>query len=223
MSEFNDNNWKWISPHLNDDYTIVVETGTFIGDTAEYFSRHFKEVHTIELDRGLFTVVSNKFINYPNVFCYLGDSASILSSGGLIDDLNNKKDANVFFFLDAHWSGDDTVDWANSKWTGVSSWARGKNTAHRGNAATPTAVEQQPLEEEIIHIYNKFKNECVICVDDWNNIGEDGLGVKNNEFMGEDWSNIDFNKIKENIKDRLLEEPIVIIDENKLIIKLKKM
>jgi len=65
------------------------------------------------------------------------------------------------------------------------------------------------LEEEIMHIYNMFKNECIIMVDDWDRIGEDGIGLKNNQFDGEDWSHINFNKIQENIKDRLIGGPII--------------
>jgi len=188
-------------------YPIAVETGTFIGNTTSQLAKHFKEVHTIELDKGIFEQVSESLKQTPNVSCYCGDSSHILKSE-LIDKLNHKNE-KVFFFLDAHWSGDDSVDWENSKFKGVSSWARGKNTAHRGSGTTPTGNEQNPLEEEIMHIYNMLENECFIMVDDWDNIGRDGVGLKNPRFCGEDWSHINFNKIKENIKDRLIGEPFV--------------
>jgi len=194
-------------PSISKEYPIMVETGTFIGSTSFQLAKLFKEVHTIELDQGLFEQASEFLKPTSNVFCYCGDSSHVLKNE-LIDKLNYKNE-KVFFFLDAHWSGDDSVDWQKSEFKGVRSLARGANTAHRGNAINPTPEEQNPLEEEIMHIYNMFKNECIIMVDDWDRIGEDGIGLKNNQFEGEDWSHIDFNKIQENIKYRLIGEPII--------------
>ena len=219
-SEFDDEKWRRILPYIGEDYTTAVETGTYLGATTKYLATQFNKVHTIELDEGLFNEVEKSFKNNKNIKCHLGDSSTILREK-IIDELNNSEyDKKVFFFLDAHWSGDDNVDWENSKWKGAYSYARGKNTAHRGNTLLPTAVEQVPLEEEIMNIYNNFQNECLICVDDWDKIGKDGIGKKNAEFVGEDWSNINFNIIKDKIKDRLIGDPFMI-DNYKLIIKLK--
>ena len=221
-SEFEDGNWGEILPYIGEDYTTAVETGTYLGDTTKFLMRHFNKIHTIELDEGLFKVAERRFKNNKNVVCHLGDSSKILD-GGLINELNlSTEDKKVFFFLDAHWSGDDNVDWENSEWKGGWSYARGRNTAHRGDDLIPNAVEQVPLEEEIMHIYNNFKNECLICVDDWDKIGRDGVGKINEKFIGEDWSNINFNLIKKQIKDRLMEKPFEI-GNNKLLIKLKKI
>ena len=220
-SEFDDEKWRRILPYIGKDYTTAVETGTYLGATTKYLITQFNKVHTIELDEGLYNVVSKSFKNNPNIECYLGDSANVLKNH-LINKLNTStEDKKVFFFLDAHWSGDDNVDWENSKWKGANSWERGKNTAHRGeDNVMPTAIEQVPLEEEIMHIYNNFENECLICVDDWDKIGIDGIGKKNAEFVGEDWSNINFNNIKDKIKDRLVGDPFMI-DEYKMVIKFK--
>jgi len=219
-SEFDDEKWRRILPYIGKDYTTAVETGTYLGATTKYLATQFNRVHTIELDEGLFKEVEKSFKNNKNIKCHLGDSSTVLREK-IIDELNNSEyDKKVFFFLDAHWSGDDNVDWENSKWKGAYSYARGKNTAHRGNTSLPNAVEQVPLEEEIMHIYNNFKNECLICVDDWDKIDKDGIGKKNAEFVGEDWSNINFNIIKDKIKDRLVGNPFMI-DNYKLMIKLK--
>ena len=219
-SEFDDEKWRRILPYIGKDYTTAVETGTYLGATTKYLATQFNRVHTIELDEGLFKEVEKSFKNNKNIKCHLGDSSTVLREK-IIDELNNSEyDKKVFFFLDAHWSGDDNVDWENSKWKGAYSYARGKNTAHRGNTSSPNAVEQVPLEEEIMHIYNNFKNECLICVDDWDKIDKDGIGKKNAEFVGEDWSNINFNIIKDKIKDRLVGNPFMI-DNYKLMIKLK--
>jgi len=194
-------------PSISKEYPIMVETGTLVGHTAFHLAKLFKEVYTIELDEGLFKEASKSLEPIPNVFCYHGDSSHVLKTE-LIEELNKKKE-KVFFFLDAHWSGDDSVDWDNSKYKGVWSCSRGKNTAHRGKSIVPTAQEQNPLEEEIMHIYHTFENECLIMIDDWDQIGSDGIGLKNKEFRGEDWSHININKIKASIKDRLTEEPII--------------
>ena len=221
-SELYDSLWRRIIPYMGNDYTTAVETGTFLGETTKYLARQFNRVHTIELDKGLYDTVSNGiFKNNKNVICHLGDSATILKDK-LIDELNNSPlDKKVFFFLDAHWSGDDNVDWNNSNWKGVYSYERGKNTAHRGNTQTPSAIDQVPLEEEIMHIYNNFNNECLICIDDWDKIDENGIGKKNDQFIGEDWSNINFNVIRDKIKDRLAGDPFMISKE-KIVIKLNK-
>ena len=188
---------------------MAVETGTFIGKTTFEFAQVFKEVHTIELDQGLFDQAAQfLYTNNSNVICYYGDSAKVLKTK-LINRLNEKNE-KVFFYLDAHWSGDDSVDWKNSEWQGASSWARGRNTAHRGTGDNPTSQEQNPLEEEIMHIYNLFKGECAVAIDDWDKIGGDGLGLKNKSFAGEDWSHINYNKILNNIRDRLSCEPVVL-------------
>ena len=57
-SEFNDEKWNRVLPYMDNNYTTVVETGTFLGHTTEYLSRRFDKVHTIELDEGLFNVVN---------------------------------------------------------------------------------------------------------------------------------------------------------------------
>lgn len=191
------------------EYPVAVETGTFIGTTTFEFAKFFKQVHTIELDQGLFNQAS-KFLytNTKNVSCYHGDSANVLKTQ-LINKLN-KKHEKVFFYLDAHWSGDDSVDWQNSEWKGVSSWARGRNTAHRGTGDNPTSQEQNPLEDEIMHIYNLFKGECTIAIDDWDKIGDNGVGLRNKSFAGEDWSHINYKKIINNISDRLSCNPAVL-------------
>jgi hypothetical protein len=67
------------------------------------------------------------------------------------------------FFLDGHWSGGDTG---------------------RSN-------KDCPLYEEISHIYNLYKNECIIIIDDFRLFGLD----KSSSKMEQDWSKIN----KENI------------------------
>lgn len=215
--------WFDILSHIDSEYTTAVETGTYTGDTTKFLANRFKKVHTVELDEGLYEAVSkgNSELQKKSVSFHLGDSAKVFKDH-LIDTLN-KDNEKVFFFLDAHWSGDDTVDWENSLWKGGYTWARGKNTAHRGLGDNPSSFEQVPLEEEIMSIYSDFKNECLLCIDDFDKFDKNtGIGKKGSSFVGEDWSHINFNVILEKIQDRIIGEPLLLAG-NKCLIKFKAL
>lgn len=92
------------------DYTDVIETGTFLGHATKRFADKYDTVHTIELDDKLskFAEQGMKENGYENITCWVGDSAEILPK--LISDYNkNFSDKKVLFYLDAHWSGDESV------------------------------------------------------------------------------------------------------------------
>ncbi|MEM9282584.1 MAG: hypothetical protein AAGA96_12215 [Verrucomicrobiota bacterium] len=82
---------------------ICVETGTYRGEMTVEFSEIFEEVHTIELSEKWFQFSSKKLLDYPNVTCYLGDSAI------LVGKLSEKIDRPALFYLDAHFAGGDTA------------------------------------------------------------------------------------------------------------------
>jgi hypothetical protein len=77
------------------------------------------------------------------------------------------------FFLDGHWSHCDT----------------GKSS------------KDCPLEEEISHINNLFKNEAIIIIDDYRLFGLD----RTNEG-GEDWSQINKKNLLDILQDRISQE-----------------
>lgn len=79
-----------------------IETGTFRGATAEWASRHFDFVHSIELADSLYQEALTNFGEISNLKLHLGDTRSILPS--LIQELN----APAILWLDAHWSGGKT-------------------------------------------------------------------------------------------------------------------
>ena len=109
---------------------IFIETGTFYGTTSEWASKLFKVVYTIEKETHFFQAAEKKF-NNTNVNCINGASSTCLSS------ILKNIDDTVIFWLDAHWSCEDTSG----------------------------EEKECPLLEEI-SIINKWNRDCVILIDD---------------------------------------------------------
>ncbi len=78
---------------------VFVETGTYIGKTSEWASKHFDEVYTIEQFETYYRMAELKLINNKNIKMYLNDSRAVLPS--ILARIANKK---ALFYLDAHWS-----------------------------------------------------------------------------------------------------------------------
>lgn len=79
---------------------VLVETGTFIGDTVEYFKKTFEKVYSIELAEELARKAQKRFQNDSNVTIIQGDSAEVLST--LIPQVNEP----ILFWLDGHYSSE---------------------------------------------------------------------------------------------------------------------
>lgn len=84
--------------------SIFVETGSGSGNTAGAAAAYFKEVHTIELHEPTFRQTRADLVQFPNVTCHFGESADVLMA--LRPQLVGKP---VFFWLDAHYSGEGTA------------------------------------------------------------------------------------------------------------------
>jgi hypothetical protein len=82
---------------------VLVETGTFLGDTPWAFRNAFKEIYTIELSETLAKLARNRFRKFSHVQVLQGDSGSVLP--GLLPRLA----APVLFWLDGHYSGELTA------------------------------------------------------------------------------------------------------------------
>ncbi len=82
---------------------IFVETGTCAGNTTEQASTCFREIHTIELARGLYNKASSRFKNRKHIHVYLGDSAKHLQK--ILPKLKGK----ILFWLDSHYCGGSTA------------------------------------------------------------------------------------------------------------------
>ena len=85
----------------------------------------------------------------------------------VIGDLADKVNDSVFFWLDGHWSSGDTA---------------------RGDLDCP-------LLEEVKQINNKYKNKCILAIDDVRLFGT---------YVTEDWSNITRDSVLNIVKDRLV-------------------
>lgn len=184
---------------IDNTYNTAIETGTFKGDGTQILSKIFKKVYTIEINDVLYNTAVNKFSNTKNIKCLKGDSKRVLLELSSQPELKNE---NILFWLDAHWSGDSSVNWDISSWKGYDT-----DTGYVGkkiNGIVP-GINQVPLEQEIYQIYKNFKGECIIYIDDFDKIDPITLkGLKNKCFDGEDYSHLDFNKIFNNVNDRIL-------------------
>lgn len=83
-------------------FDTFVETGTYLGHTAEAMSSFFKKVYTIEIHEGLFKDAEDRLTRQQNIRCFLGNSAQILPA--IVDEIKGP----AIFWLDAHYSGPKT-------------------------------------------------------------------------------------------------------------------
>lgn len=79
---------------------VLVETGTFLGDTVENFKSIFRKVISIELSEHLVKKAQKRFENDNNVSIIQGDSGDVLKN--LIKEI----DEPVLFWLDGHYSSE---------------------------------------------------------------------------------------------------------------------
>lgn len=161
--------------------TLAIETGTFRGRGAEFLAGKFEKVITIELSEVLHREAKARLAPLPRVECLQGNSAQVLER--ILPTLDRNR--TLFFFLDAHWSGDRTVDWESSGWKGY-----GRDTAHLGKGPLPSGPEQVPLLEELGAIARLWPGPAHILIDDTKNIPPEGPGRKSFAFQGEDWSHL---------------------------------
>ena len=82
---------------------IVVESGTFMGWTAEYVSKYFGRYITIELDPIFYRKAVDKFKDTKSVEVILGNSGDVLPG------LMGKLDRRTLFYLDGHYCGHNTA------------------------------------------------------------------------------------------------------------------
>ena len=81
---------------------ILVETGTYLGDTPWFFRRDFRRIYSVEIEPRLAALARRRFKSWPNVTIIEDDSADVLTS--LVPQL----DGRTLFWLDGHYSADIT-------------------------------------------------------------------------------------------------------------------
>ena len=83
---------------------VLIEAGTFLGNTAMRCSLDFERVITMELDADLFQQAKSYLSSRKNVLCLEGDALKLLPS---VLEQADVRDALVF--LDGHFSGGVTA------------------------------------------------------------------------------------------------------------------
>jgi len=73
----------------------IVETGTYLGNTTEFFSKFNIQVDSVEISELYYMFSRSRFLNYKNINLFNTNS---------IEYLQNKKmsDKKILFYLDAH-------------------------------------------------------------------------------------------------------------------------
>jgi hypothetical protein len=189
------------------EYGIAVETGTLFGVSALRLSRHFSRVYTIEINRELYEKAAAKFRDHDRVRVLFGDSKLVLRE--LLKEIRQP----CLFYLDAHFSGDRATNWKQSRWRGYR-----VDTGYAGDR--PSAENQVPLFEEIKAIHDGLKSRCLIYIDDVDKFDENGVGLRDKNFKGEDWSHLNLNAIRDYVAGRL---QAWVKHKNQLIIQLAEI
>ncbi len=81
----------------------LVETGTYLGEMVLAQRRNFKKIISIELFEDLFKKAKNRFLRFPHIDIIYGDSGEVLHT--LVKTL----DGPCIFWLDGHYSGQNTA------------------------------------------------------------------------------------------------------------------
>jgi hypothetical protein len=81
---------------------VFFETGTYHGEMVEAVRRWFDQIYSVEVGSELFEMVRLKFASYNHIKLLHGDSA------GVILEVLSILKSPALFWLDAHYSGDDT-------------------------------------------------------------------------------------------------------------------
>jgi hypothetical protein len=79
---------------------VLVETGTFLGDTVEALKGDFKKLYSIELSQELAGKAAQRFAGQENIVIIQGNS------GAVMKELLNKIDSPCLFWLDGHYSSE---------------------------------------------------------------------------------------------------------------------
>lgn len=172
-------------PKLSPRFTDFVETGSLFAHTSIHASFWFDHVTTIEISDFLYEFIKELPSARPNIRVLHGDSPSCMP------EVLARLQGPTVFFLDAHWSGDDTTNYL--EFDGYP-----HPTGHKGKSKTPNSKEQKPILQELQQIYEGCKFPALIIIDDWNL-----MGLSDDVFEGFDWTHLSQDSLKKFIDDQL--------------------
>lgn len=100
------------------DFSNIIETGTYIGDTAGYMAETANlPVFTCEVNSTLYSLAKSRLRNFPSVHPYNLDSRKFLQHLSNQPELTRQE---CFVYLDAHWRKDlplqEEVSTIASRW-----------------------------------------------------------------------------------------------------------
>ena len=81
---------------------VIVETGTYLGNTTEYFAATQLPIYSVEADRRAYGFAKTRLWRRRNVHLKRGDSREALQAW-FDGPLHNHSYGPVLFYLDAHW------------------------------------------------------------------------------------------------------------------------
>ena len=79
---------------------VFIETGTFLGDTVDFFKDKFDTIYSIELSEELAKKAKTRFYGNKNIKIIQGDSADVLAS--VMAEVNSQ----ALLWLDGHYSSE---------------------------------------------------------------------------------------------------------------------
>jgi hypothetical protein len=85
------------------DYSILIETGTYLGDMVYAQKDKFRRIVSIELSEAYYKKAKKRFRNDNNVTIIYGDS------GKMLPEIVKQLDGPTVFWLDGHYSGGKTA------------------------------------------------------------------------------------------------------------------
>lgn len=122
------------------DTKIFIETGTFFGDTIDFFKNSFTKLYSIELSEELAEKAKKRFENNINISITQGNSSVELSN--ILREINQP----CIFWLDGHYSSEFWI---------------GKEFIR-----TAKGEQNTPIWQELLQIINHQVKNHIILIDD---------------------------------------------------------
>jgi hypothetical protein len=142
-------------PHLQ-DIEEAVETGTFMGNTAQFFAAHFNRVYTVEKNLTDEKIKSYKQIRQTNknIEFYHGSSDKALET-----IIQNNPDTTFLFLLDAH---DEYESPLTGELNAIFKYSNKRNHVILIDDCYDLGYGNWPNKTQMYEMLNKINNDFVI-------------------------------------------------------------